>query len=83
VGGLRKPTKKVRIAGISVRFEPFMFRITFLAATYVRKQYKGNAFLRFHGKRDYAKAPHCYVIVHCQPDLFRNSVNKKYISIYS
>lgn len=35
--------------------------VTFLTATHVLQQYKGNALLRFHNKNGYAKAPHCCV----------------------
>ena len=40
---------------------PLIF-ITLLTATYLRQQYKGNAFLYFHGNNGYSKGPQVYLV---------------------
>jgi hypothetical protein len=61
LGGLRKPTKNLRIAGVPSEFEPRISRITLLTTTYVVTEYKGNALLLSHRRRVYTNAPR-YVI---------------------
>ena len=61
LGGLRKPTKNLRIAGVPSEFEPRISRITLLTTTYVLTEYKGKALLLSHRKRVYTNVPR-YVI---------------------
>jgi hypothetical protein len=42
-----------------------------IAGVILRQQHKLNALLRFHGRNDYVKAPHCYFICTSLPWLIR------------
>jgi len=61
---------------MTVKFcvEKMLFSCRMTSAKVRIEAYSMSHLLLFHGKNDYANAPHYYFIVHCLPCLFWSSV---------